>query len=232
MRLDNLFANVLTFPRFVNIKILLVDDHSLVRDGVRALLEREREFRVVGEAQDGRSAIEQALKVQPDVVVMDIAMPDLNGIEATRQLVARIPQIKVIGLSAHVDKRFVLEMLRAGAAGYLQKDCAYRSLVQAIRTVAGGHSYLTPEITGAVVETVRQQTPPEADESSDLSPKEREVLQLLAEGCTTKEIADRLKVSGKTIDTHRQHVMDKLRLRSIAELTKYAIRHGLTSLEH
>jgi DNA-binding NarL/FixJ family response regulator len=215
----------------MSIKIFLADDHSIVRDGIRSLLEQDRDLTVVGESENGRDAVQQAVKLRPDVIVMDIAMPDLNGIEATRQIMRQLPRVKVVALSMHADKRFVVEMLRAGAAGYLQKNCAFKNLAHAIRSVVGGNIYLSPEITGIVVESFRQQTAPTAAESAGLSPKEREVLQLLAEGCTTKEIADRLKVSGKTVDTHRQHIMDKLGLRSIAELTKYAIRHGLTSVE-
>lgn len=215
----------------MSINIFLADDHSIVRDGIRSLLEQEKDFTMVGEAEDGRHAVQQATKLQPDVIVMDIAMPGLNGIEATRQIVAQLPRVKIVALSMHADKRFVTEMLRAGAAGYLQKNCAFKNLVHAIRTVVGGKIYLSPEITGIVVESLRQQAALTATEGAGLSPKEREVLQLLAEGCTTKEIADRLNVSGKTVDTHRQHIMDKLGLRSVAELTKYAIRHGLTSVE-
>jgi DNA-binding NarL/FixJ family response regulator len=214
----------------MSIKIFLADDHSIVRDGIRSLLEQEKDFTIVGEADGGREAVRQTSRLRPDVMVMDIAMPDLNGIEATRQIVAQHPRIKIIALSMHADKRFVTEMLRAGAAGYLQKNCAFKNLVHAIRTVVSGKVYLSHEITGLVVESFRQLAPLTVTESAGLSPKEREVLQLIAEGCSTKEIAERLNISGKTVDTHRQHVMDKLGLRGIAELTKYAIRHGLTSV--
>jgi DNA-binding NarL/FixJ family response regulator len=212
-------------------RILLADDHVIVRDGIRALLERESDLKVIGEAENGRQAVQQAAKLSPDLVVMDIAMPDLNGIEATRQLRAQNPRIKIIALSMHADKRFVTEMLQAGASGYLLKNCAFKQLVNAIRTVIGGEMYLSSSITGIVVEGFKQNLPAGAvSETGPLSPKEREVLQLLAEGGSTKEIADRLGVSAKTVDTHRQHIMDKLSLRSVAELTKYAIREGLTSV--
>jgi len=216
----------------MSIKLLLADDHAIVRDGIRALLEKEPDFKVIGEAANGREAVRLATDLRPDAVVMDIAMPDLNGIEATRQLLAQMPRLRIIALSMHADKRFVAEMLQAGAAGYLQKNCAFKHLANAIRTVMAGQVYLSPAITGIVVDGFKRQIPVgEAEEAGALSPKEREVLQLLAEGSTTKEIADRLGVSGKTIDTHRQHIMDKLDMRSIAELTKYAIREGLTSVE-
>jgi DNA-binding NarL/FixJ family response regulator len=211
---------------------LLADDHVIVRDGLRSLLEKERDFTVVGEAENGRDAVEQATRLRPDVVVMDIAMPGLNGIEATRQITAQPPKPKVIALSMHSDKRFVAEMLQAGASGYLQKNCAFKHLVNAIRSVIAGQMYLGPSVTGIVVEGFKQRLPaPQPGEAATLSPKEREVLQLLAEGSSTKEIADHLGISGKTVDTHRQHIMDKLGIHSIAELTKYAIREGLTSIE-
>ncbi len=217
----------------MNIKIILADDHSIVRDGIRSLLEKEPGLIVVGEAENGRQAVQQALTLHPDIVIMDIAMPDLNGIEATRQLVAQCPGMKIIALSMHADKRFVAEMLQAGVSGYLQKNCAFKNLVTAIRTVMAGEVYLTPAITGIVVEGFKGRLPAveTPTDARVLSPKEREVLQLLAEGGSTKEIADRLKVSVKTVDTHRQHIMDKLGLRSIAELTKYAIREGLTTID-
>jgi len=215
-----------------HIRILLADDHAIVRDGIRALLEKEADFEVVGEAEDGRAAVQQANKLQPEVVIMDIAMPALNGIEATRQLIALAPQLKVIALSMHADTRFVAEMLRAGAVGYLQKNCAFKNLIHAIHTVTAGQIYLGPTITGIVVESFKHQllaNPPRF--SPPLSSREREVVQLLAEGSSTKEIADRLSVSTRTVDTHRQNIMEKLNLRSIAQLTKYAIRAGITSCE-
>jgi len=215
----------------MSIRILLADDHSIMRDGIRALLGKYPEFLVVGEAQNGREAVQQALKLHPDVVIMDIAMPDLNGIEATRQLIAQNPRMKIIALSMHADKRFVTEMLTAGASGYLQKNCAFKNLEKAIRVAVSGQIYLSPEITGVVVASLKL-LPSSAAPANPLSPKEREVLQLLAEGSATKEIADRLGVSAKTIDTHRQRIMDKLGLRSIAELTKFAIREGLTSVDN
>jgi len=215
----------------VKLRILLADDHKIVRDGLRNLLERDPEIVVVGEAEDGREALQLARKLAPDVVVMDIAMPDLNGIEATRQILAEIPKIKIVALSMHSDKRYVSEMLKAGAAGYLLKDCAFEELITAIKTIARGKIYLSPGIAGVVLEEfIRTGAGADASAFSLLSDREREVLQLMAEGRTTKEVAAQLHVSVKTIETHRTHIMAKLDIHSIAALTKYAIREGLTSL--
>lgn len=214
----------------MGLNILLVDDHQIVRNGLRALIEQQPDMRVVAEAGDGRTAVRLACELSPDVVVMDIGMPDLNGIEATRQVVSALPGVRVIALSMHSDRRFVAEMLRAGASGYLLKDCAFEELIHALQTVAGDQTYLSPGIASVVVEDYVRHVRTDAD-ASDLTPREREALQLLAEGRSTKQIASRLHVSEKTVETHRQNLMEKLNLRSIAELTKYAIRAGLTSLE-
>jgi two-component system response regulator NreC len=215
----------------MGLRILLVDDHQIVRQGLRTLLEKEPDMEVVAEAEDGRAAVRLTREVLPQVVIMDVAMPDLNGIEATRQIVHEFPDIKVIALSMHSDRRFVANMLRAGASGYLLKDSAFEELAQAIRTVAANRTYLSPEVSDIVVKDFLK-GPQEAPSAySLLSPREREVLQLMAEGKTTKEIADRLHVSVKTVETHRQQIMTKLEIRSVAELTKYAIREGLASLD-
>ena len=212
-------------------RIVLADDHKIIRDGLRSLLDQQSDIEVVSEAGDGRTAIERVRTLAPDVVVMDIGMPGLNGIEATRRIVAESPGVKVIGLSIHSDKRFVAGLLSAGASRYLPKDCAFEELAQAVRTVAANQVYLSPTITGMVVKDYVQHL--STTDSSDLialTNREREVLQLLAEGMTTKQIALQLSMSTKTVETHRQHLMQKLDLHSIAELTKYAIRTGLTSL--
>jgi DNA-binding NarL/FixJ family response regulator len=215
----------------VTIKVLLADDHKIVRDGLRTLLEKNSDIVVAGEAEDGREALQMAQKLLPDVVVMDIAMPDLNGIEATRQILADRSAVRIVALSMHSDKRFVSEMLKAGASGYLLKDCAFEELITAIRTVMKGKIYLSPEIAGVVIgDYIKKDAKADSSVFSLLSDREREVLQLMAEGKTTKEVASYLHVSVKTVETHRTNIMTKLDIHSIAELTKYAIREGLTSL--
>jgi DNA-binding NarL/FixJ family response regulator len=215
----------------MTLRIVLADDHKIVRDGLRNLLERYPDMEVAGEAEDGREALSLARKLSPDVVIMDIAMPDLNGIEATRQILAEIRNVKIIALSMHSDKRFVSEMLKAGASAYLLKDCAFEELVTAIRTIMKGKIYLSPGIAGVVIEDyLSKGSREDASAFSVLSDREREVLQLMVEGKSTKEIAAHLNVSAKTIETHRANIMAKLDIHTIAELTKYAIREGLTSL--
>lgn len=213
-------------------KVLLVDDHKIIRDGLRAILEKEPEIDVVGEAADGHEAIACARTANPDVIVMDVSMRGLNGIDATARIVSELPGIKVIGLSMNADRHYVLAMLGAGASGYILKDTASQELIRALRTVAAGHTYLSPEITGIVVDTaVHASRPAEADPASTLSTREREVLQLLAEGRTSKDIGAQLHIAVTTVDTHRRQIMSKLKIRTIAELTKYAIREGLTPLD-
>jgi DNA-binding NarL/FixJ family response regulator len=213
------------------VKILLVDDHKIVRDGLRAVLAREPGMKVVGEAADGREAIALTRRLRPTVVVMDVSMPDLNGIEATRQIVSESRNVKVVGLSMNADRRSVLAMLEAGAAGYLLKNAAAEDLIRALRAVVAGQTYLGPEIAGIVVEAMAQS--PQGDwRQSPLSAREREVLQLLAEGRTSKQIAAKLHVAVSTVETHRRQIMSKLKIRTIAELTKYAVREGITSLDN
>jgi NarL family two-component system response regulator LiaR len=212
------------------IRIVIADDHQLIREGLRGLLDREPDMEVVGEAQDGRAALGLVADLSPEVVIMDVAMPDLNGIEATRKVIAAFPAIRVIALSMHSDKRFVAGMLKAGASGYLLKDCAFSELASAVRTVAAGKVYLSPGIAGLVAEEFAGRFAPDRP-ALPLTDREREVLQLIAEGQATKRIAARLGLSVKTVETHRRQMMDKLGLHSVAELTKYAIREGLTSLE-
>ena len=212
-------------------RVLLADDHVMMRGGLRMLLEQNAELAVVGEAEDGRETVRLAKKLSPDVVVMDIAMPDMNGIEATRQIIAEHPGIKVIALSMHSDRHFVSEMLKAGATAYLLKQCAVDELITAIKTVLKNQTYISPCISGVVVDQfVRNSSKSESTAFSHLTDREREVLQLMAEGKTTKEIAFQLHLSIKTIETHRMKVMEKLNIHTVAELTKYAIREGLTSL--
>jgi DNA-binding NarL/FixJ family response regulator len=214
------------------VRILLADDHKLVREGLRSILENELHMNIIGQAESGRATVELARTLKPDLVIMDISMPDMNGIEATRQIIAEVKGVKVIALSMHSDKRYVAEMLSAGASGYLLKQSALDELERAIQTVLGNKTYVTPEIAGIVVEEYLRHLASSTEvRPSVLTAKEREILQLLAEGKSTKEIAALLHVSIPTVDTHKQHIMEKLDLHSIAELTKYAVREGLTSLE-
>lgn len=216
----------------MSIKILLVDDHRIVREGLRSLLERETDFTVVAEAGDGREAVRLAGELFPDVVLMDISMPNMNGIEATRRIVVEYPDVRVLVLSMHSDRRYVVEALNAGAQGFFLKDVAGEDLVGTIRTVAVNDSRSCPKMNGLLVrDSMRSSADPCLAASSSLSPREREVLQLLAEGKNTKEMAFALDVSIKTVETHRQQIMKKLDIRSIAALTKYAIREGLTTLD-
>lgn len=212
-------------------KILLADDHRIVRQGFRSLIEKNTDLTVVGETDDGRTAIRLCGELHPDVIIMDISMPGLNGIEATQRITAQFPETKVIALSMHSNRRFVVDMLKAGASGYLLKECVFDDLTRAIRAVVAGQRFLTPKIASLVLDDYLTLLPAGEKSGSVLSAREREVLQLLAEGNSTKEIALRLSVSGKAVEAHRRQIMKKLDLHSVAELTKYALREGITSLE-
>ncbi len=215
----------------MGIKILLADDHRLMREGLRSLLEEQTDMSVVGEADNGKLAVQLAAKLMPDIVIMDISMPGLNGIDATCQILSSCTRSKIIALSMHTERRTVLEMLNAGASGYLLKDCAFEEVIQAVRTVAANSTYLSPRITEIVIKDYVHRIPKnELSSLSGLTTREREVLQLLSEGKKTKEIAELLSVSIKTAESYRQQIMDKLNIHSIAELTKLAIREGITSL--
>jgi DNA-binding NarL/FixJ family response regulator len=214
----------------MSIRVLVADDHQIMREGLRAMLEKEHDIVVLGEAGDGRMVERLARELSPDVIIMDVAMPNLNGIEATRQIVTELPEVKIIALSMHDDRRSVLNMLQAGAAGYMLKDSAFTDLAKAIRMVMSGKTYLGREMMDIVVKDYV--TSPQSAQSSAfhlLSAREREVLQLIAEGKTSAQIGDKLHISVKTVETHRQQIMVKLKIRSVAELTKYAIREGLSS---
>lgn len=213
----------------MSVRIIIADDHKIMRDGLRNMLDKETGMEVVAEAKNGREALRLAEQLRPDILIMDISMEDLNGIDATRALVAKGLGTKVIALSMHADKRFVASMFEAGAMAYLLKDCSYDELLQAVRQVMAGRTYLCSMISGVVIRDYIQRM--RRNETSVLSPREKEILQLMAEGSTTKRIADQLKVSVKTVETHRQHIMEKLNIFSIAELTKYAIKEGITSLD-
>lgn len=216
----------------MTIRILLADDHQMLRDGLRAILASESDLDVVGEVGDGRSAVAMSRALVPDVVVMDIAMPDMNGVEATRRIKRENPEVKIVALSMYPDRRYVIGMLEAGASGYVLKASAYDELTRAVRAVSEGKKYLSPDITGVVVEA--QVHPPPADQGSPytvLGAREREIVQLLAEGKTSPQIADQLHISTATVETHRRNIMRKLGIHTVAELTKYAIREGLTSID-
>ncbi len=216
------------------VRILIADDHRIVREGLRSLIEGKAGYEVVGEASDGREALRLAARLDPDVVILDVAMPELNGIEATRQILGQRPGARIIALSMHSDRNFVAGMLQAGATAYVRKESAFEEIWGAIESVSRGKVYLGDGITGVVVQDYRDLIDA-ADASQPhgtgaLSSREREVLQLLAEGKKTTEIAEALTVSVKTVETHRRRIMEKLDLHSVAELTKFAIRTGLTSI--
>jgi DNA-binding NarL/FixJ family response regulator len=213
------------------IRVLLADDHAIVREGMKGLLNGEADLDVVADVGDGEAAVKANRELTPDVVVMDVGMPALNGIDATRQILAERPQTRVLCLSMHKSKGIVGAILRAGAAGYLVKSCVASELAAAIRAVAAGKSFLSPEVAGAVVrDFVRRRSGAGECPADDISDREREVLQLIAEGHNSKEIGGRLRISAKTVLAHRAKVMERLRLRSVADLTRYAIREGLVSL--
>ncbi|MFP4040536.1 MAG: response regulator [Desulfosudaceae bacterium] len=215
------------------IKIIVADDHKIIREGICNMLRAINEVKVAGQAENGRKALRLACELQPDVVIMDISMPELNGIDAARQIIAEVPGVKVIALSMYADKRYVLGMLRAGVAGYLIKDCAFQELTEAIAVVHRGETYLSPKIAETVRKTLlgQIQEKEKQDSSEELTGRERQVLQLIAEGVKTRDIAGDMCLSIKTIETYRSNIMQKLNLFSVAELTKYAIREGLTRLD-
>ncbi len=214
----------------MGIRIVLADDHVVMRHGLSQVLQQEEGMEIVGQASDGRSAIKLVKELVPDVVVMDITMPDLNGIEATREIRKEMPDVKVVALSMHTTAKHITEMFRAGASGYVLKGCEFAELVRAIRAVADGKMYISPTISTTFVTDLlytEDETKPTA--FSFLTQREREVLQLLSEGKTTKQIAIRLHISHKTVEAHRLRLMNKLDIDNVAQLTKYAIREGLTS---
>jgi two-component system response regulator NreC len=215
------------------IRVLLADDHTIVRKGLRSLLDEEIDIEVIGEAENGREAIEKTEALQPDIIVMDHTMPVLNGLEATRQIRQRFPETHVLILTMHTNEEYVFQFLEAGAAGYLVKESAPNELVAALRAIQRGESFLSPTISKTVIDEyvrrVREDTP--VDSYAQLTPREREVLQLIAEGYTNREISEQLVISVKTAAVHRTNIMQKLDLHSMAELTKYAIRKGIISLE-
>lgn len=213
----------------MNIRIILADDHKILREALKGVLEREHDITLVGEANDGAEALDLAREVEPDIVLMDIGMPVMGGIEAARCLAAEQPAVKVIALSTYSDRRIILQMLDAGARGYVVKSAGRDELLRAIRAVAHGRTYLCPDASAVLIDSVRSRKPAEQPGTSRLGRREQEVLQLLAEGHTSPEIGKTLHIATSTVEVHRRNIMRKLELHSIAELTKYAIRNGLTS---
>lgn len=213
-------------------RVIVADDHTIVRHGLMNLLQQDHEFEIVAEAENGQTTVEMARELLPDIVVMDVGMPDLNGIDATQQIVRDNPKVKVLALSMHSGKKFVMAMLKAGASGYLLKDCALEELTGALRTIVSGKTYLSPSITDVVIQNYVHPTSGDDQSAfSVLSQREREVLQLMSEGNTTKQIAMQLHISPKTVEGHRLRLMTKLDIDNVAQLTKYAIQEGLTSAE-
>ena len=216
----------------MSIKILLADDHKIVSDCLKPLINKQPDMMVVGEAENGRMVVALAQKLNPNVVIMDISMPDLNGIEATRQIIAKCPGVRIITLSMNSDRRYVTGMLNAGASGYLTKSCSFEELIRAVRAVAANKTYLSPDISDIVIkESLSRPSTEKSSVFSTLTMRECEVLQMLAEGKTVKQIAVKLCLGIKTIYTHREQIMKKLNIHSTADLTKYALREGMTSLK-
>lgn len=215
----------------MSIRILIADDHAIVRHGLINSIEQEDDMEVIGQVEQGHEAVELARDLSPDIVVMDISMPDLNGIEATRLIRRDTPKTQVIALSMHAGRRYVREMFKAGASGYLLKDCEFDELIEAIRVVTKkGQTYVTPAVTSSLLESSVLNEGADAQGAfSLLTTREREVLQLIAEGHSTKQVARRLHISPKTVEAHRLKVMNKLDIDNVAQLTKYAIQEGLTS---
>ncbi len=218
------------------IRVLIADDHTIVRQGIRVLLQAEPDLLVVGEAEDGRQAVQLARDLQPDVVVMDLTMPGMDGMEATRVIKQTIPQVQILALTMHESDEYFFRVLQAGALGYVLKRAAAGDLIHAVRAVARGEVFLYPSVAKKLVmDYVHRAETPEENEAKDiyanLTAREREILTLLAEGLSNREIADRLTLSLSTVQTHYAHIMEKLKLQNRAELIKYAIRHGLIDVE-
>jgi len=212
------------------IKVLIADDHQLFREGLVNLISSAPDIEVIAEAKDGKEATEKTKTLKPDVILIDIGMPEMNGIEATRILKKQQPQVKVIAVSMHSDRQFVKGILEAGADGYLLKNCTYRQLIEAIQSVVEGKKYLSDDITEMVIKGYLDPAEEVSDNQSELSERELEILKLYAEGKSTREISEKLFISVKTVGTHKQHIFEKLGLRSNADMVKYAIKEGLIQL--
>jgi two-component system response regulator NreC len=216
----------------MKIRVLVADDHKITREGLVNMLKAQPEIEIVGEAQDGRNALALARELKPDVVIMDVSMPDMNGIDATLKIVTGSKDIKVIALSMYSDRRYVTGMIRAGARGYLLKDCSFEELMRAVQAVSRNQAYLSPQVTSVMIDELLERSAMDRHLlSRTMTLREREILQLIAEGMTTTEIAHHLNLSVKTVESHRRQLMDKTGVRSIAALTKFAIKEGLTSAD-
>jgi DNA-binding NarL/FixJ family response regulator len=216
----------------VKMRILIADDHGVMREGMKVLIENQPDMEVVGEAEDGLMVTQLAKELSPDIIIMDISMPNLNGVEATRLILEENPDIRVIALSVHLDKHFVTQMLKAGASGYVLKSCLFDEVLRALRTVNRNEHYLSPKITDVVLDDyIHYMAIYNKSAEDHLTARERQIVQMLTEGKSTKLIASRLHISPKTSDANRRRIMNKLGISSLAELTKYAIRKGITSTE-
>ena len=216
----------------MSIRILVADNHGILRQGIQALIEKHSDIEVVGQADNGLEAVEMTRELQPDVVLMDVTMPVLNGIEATRQIKSELPEVKVLALSVHAKREFVLDMVKAGASGYMLKECVLDDLIRAINTVVAGHSYLSPQIASIVLEGITDDSIFSAGDrlSKTLTSRERQVLRLLAEGTSAKQVASQLDLNVKTIEASRRQIMEKANVDNLVDLTKYAIRQGLATV--
>lgn len=216
----------------MGIRFVLADDHRIMREGLAAMLRQEQDFEIAGQADDGAQLVRLARKLQPDIVITDISMPGLNGIEAIRRILEDTPGVKVLCLSVHCEKPLVTAVMDAGAAGYLLKDCMYEELVRAVRAILAQQVYISPGVAGVLMQAYRErQGAGHSSAFSALTGRELEVVQLIAEGHSTKAIAERMHVSAKTVGTHREHILQKLRLNGTADLTRYAIQEGIVSVE-
>lgn len=213
-------------------RILVADNHGILRQGIQALIEKHSDMEIVGQADNGLAAVEITRQLQPDIVLMDVTMPVLNGIEATRQIKSELPEVKILALSVHAKREFVLDMVRAGVSGYMLKECVLDDLIQAINTVVAGQSYLSPQVASIVLEGISKESIFTVGDrfSETLTPRERQVLHLLAEGMPAKQVASQLGLSVKTIEASRRQIMEKANVDNLVDLTKYAIRQGLTTV--